>query len=538
MRVTAHGGARTVTGSCFLCEHAGFSFLVDCGMFQGGRDADLKNRRRFPFRPEHLDAVLLTHAHIDHSGLLPRLVQEGFRGEIFATPATVDLLRILLPDSAHIQEMEAEWQTRKNVRRGGRPVEPLYGTADAERTFQQLRAVPYDRRLSLSPSLEVRFRDAGHILGSAFVEIAFRDGEEERKAIFSGDLGNPGQFIIRDHELPGGADFVFMESTYGDRLHRPMGRTLDEFAEIVNQAARDRAKVIIPAFAVERTQEVLYALYELQSQGRVPVLPVYLDSPLAISATTLYQNHPECFDEQTQEILARGDHPLDMPSLVFSRTADDSRKRNTLPGPHIIISASGMCDAGRIKHHLKHNLWQEKNHVVIVGFQAQGTTGRKLVDGARSVKLFREDVQVRAAIHTLGGFSAHADQQALEAWIRAVNPAPRQVFLIHGEESASEALAVRLRGVLAATVSVPYPGEALALGRPAEAERGEAPPAAEDRVLGRNARSLSRRLQSLSELLAGKDWEEDLALRHQMLKQMRKIERLTEKLEKMSAGGG
>jgi len=535
MKVTCYGGARTVTGSCFLCECEDVSFLVDCGMFQGGRESEQKNRRRFPFQPHRVDAVLLTHAHIDHSGLLPRLVRDGFQGRIFCTPATADLCGILLADSAHIQEMEAEWQTRKNLRRGAKSLEPLYTAKDAEKTLRHLQAVAYHERFSLSPSVQVRFRDAGHILGSAFVEITFRDREGERTAVFSGDLGNPGQYIVRDHEQPEQADFLFMESTYGNRLHRSLDRTLQEFAEILNQAARDQAKVIIPAFAVERTQEVLYALYELQARGRVPVLPVYLDSPLAISATALFRGHPECFDEKTLKILQGGENPLDMPSLTYSQTAEDSKKLNTLAGPHIIISASGMCDAGRIKHHLKHNLWQEKNHVVIVGFQAQGTTGRKLVDGVKQVRIFREDVQVRAAIHTLGGFSAHADQRSLEAWVRGVNPAPQHVFLIHGEESVSEGLAERLRETLSLPVSVPHPDEEIFLGRPGEeAPRAEAPE--DGRVLGRNAVDLARRLQGLSDLFGEKAWDEDPARRYQMLKHLRKMARLADKLEKMSQG--
>lgn len=535
MKVSCLGATRTVTGSCFLCKHQGTSFLVDCGMFQGGREADQKNRRRFVFDPKRLDAVLLTHAHIDHSGLLPRLVREGFRGKIYATSATADLCKIMLPDSAHIQEMESEWQTRKNVRRGWKPVEPLYTTEDAEKTLGCLQAVSYDTPLDLSDTLKVTFRNAGHILGAAFLEIIFSSSEGEKKMIFSGDLGQPGQYIVRDPETPEQADFVFMESTYGNRMHRSLEETLEEFAQILKQAARDKARIIIPAFAVERTQEVLSALYQLQSEGRAPVIPVYLDSPLAISATLLFRSHPECFDKETLEILQKGDNPLDMPSLTFSHTADESRKLNDLPGPLIIISASGMCNAGRIKHHLKHNLWDQKNHVVIVGYQARGTTGRKLVDGVKRVRIFREDVQVRAAIHTLGGFSAHADQKALEAWLRGVSPSPEKVFLVHGEETASEALAERLRGAFSFPVEVPSPGDEILLAElPEEAEKAAL--AEEGRMLSQSALDLVQRLQAISETLDGRTWDEQPLLRHQVQKQMRKIRRLTDKLEKMAVG--
>jgi len=492
-----------------------------------------KNRRRFAFDPKRLDAVLLTHAHIDHSGLLPRLVREGFRGKIYATPATMELCQILLKDSAHIHEMEAEWQTRKNTRRGWKPVEPLYTTPDAEKTFDRFEAMPYDKPFHLTDSLGVCFRDAGHILGSAFAEIRFKSPEGEKKIVFSGDLGQPGQFIVRDPTPLEQADYVFMESTYGNRQHRSLENTLEELARILVKAEADKARVIIPAFAVERTQEVLSAIYQLQSEGRAPVLPIYIDSPLAISATLLFRSHPECFDRETLEILERGDNPLDMPSMSFSHTADDSRRLNQLPGPLIVISASGMCNAGRIKHHLKHHLWQEKNHVVIVGFQAQGTTGRKLVDGAKKVKIFREDVQVKASIHTLGGFSAHADQKTLEDWIRRVAPPPSTVYLIHGEETASQSLADRLRATH--KVEIPSIGQEIYLAEPEVAEE-DALRMEEARKLKDSARDLVQRMQLVSESLTGRDLGEQPVLQHQVLKQMRKIRRMTEKLEKMAEG--
>lgn len=535
MRVTCIGGVRTVTGTCFLCRHGRISFLVDCGMFQGGRDAEKRNRARFPFDPAGISAVLLTHAHIDHSGLLPRLVKEGFRGKIYATPATVDLCAIMLPDSGHIQQMEAEWQTRKNRRIGQRPVEPLYTVEDAQRTAPFFEAVPYDKPFQPFDDLTFRFRDAGHILGSAFLEVAFQSDRGEKKLLFSGDLGHPGQFIVRDPTPPDRADFVFLESTYGNRCHRPMEETLEELSQILREAAENRGKVIIPAFAVERTQELLYALHKLQAEGRAPVLPTWVDSPLAISATAIFRNHPECFDEETLALLAAGENPLETTSLRFSRTAEESQALNEMDGPLIVISASGMCDAGRIKHHLKHNLWNPANHVVIIGYQAKGTLGRELVDGARKVRIFREEVSVQAKVHTLGGFSAHADQQGLLDWIGRMPNSASRLFVVHGEEPVSKEFASKLQERFAFTVEVPSPLEEIRLAEPALEERMAVLPE-RDRALQESARQLLNRLQALSDRIAEKDWESDPVQRHHVEKQIRKIQRYAEKLEKAVAG--
>ncbi|MEW6442782.1 MAG: MBL fold metallo-hydrolase [bacterium] len=533
MQVTCLGGVRTVTGSCFLCRHRGFPFLVDCGMFQGGREMEKRNRLRFAFDPSQLAAVFLTHAHIDHSGLVPRLVREGFRGKIYATSATADLCRIMLPDSGHIQQMEAEWQTRKNQRSGARPVAPLYTAADAEKTFPFFEEVPYDAPVSPFAGLTIRFREAGHILGSAFLEMSFPSDGGSKTVLFSGDLGHPEQFIVRDPQPPGRADFVFLESTYGNRLHRPMGETLEELAQILRQAAQDQGRIVIPAFAVERTQEVLYALHQLRSEGRIPALPTYVDSPLAISATDIFRRHPECFDRDSLEILASGENPLANSTLKFARTAEESQALNELAGPVIIISASGMCDAGRIKHHLKHSLWRPENHVVIIGFQAQGTLGRKLVEGARKVRIFREDVSVMAKVHTLGGFSAHADQQGLLGWLGRMDPPAGQVFVVHGEESISVEFAGKLKEVLGPSVRVPRLMEDLVLAEPSAEEEAKAGLPEGDRILRASAEEVLLRMRAVSARIASQSWDEDPMQRHHMQKHLRKIRRYMEKLEKM-----
>jgi metallo-beta-lactamase family protein len=504
-------------------------------MFQGSDNSDERNRIPFPFSPREINAVLLTHAHIDHSGLLPRLVREGFEGKICATPATADLCTVMLPDSAHIQEMESQWQNRKNIRKGEKPLEPLYTRADADRTLTFFEPVPYNTPFPVANGVEVCLRDAGHILGSAIVEVSFQGREGKKKIVFSGDLGNQGQPIVRDPDTIEDAHFVFLESTYGDRLHRTMEDTLEEFVKILDEAVRKGGKVIIPAFAVERTQEVLYSLHMLEKQGKIPMIPTYVDSPLAISATEIFRRHPECFDEEAHEILAQGESPFSVKSLTFTRTTEESQALNELEGPAVIISASGMCEAGRIKHHLKHNVWKPETQIVIIGFQAQGTTGRKLVEGARRIKIFHEDVMVRAKVHTLGGFSAHADQKGLMEWLGKVKNPDLRVYVVHGEEEISLEFASRLEREFPFPIYVPFLGETISLLEE-PVVRELKPMAAKEAVLSESTAKMVSRLQGLMDRLSSQRWQEEPFLRQRVERQVGKLDKVIEKLEKMLGG--
>ncbi|KIX13096.1 MBL fold metallo-hydrolase RNA specificity domain-containing protein [Dethiosulfatarculus sandiegensis] len=439
MQITCLGAARTVTGSCYMVQvDPDVRFLVDCGMYQGGRQLEARNWQTHRYRPQEIQAIFITHAHIDHSGLVPRLVREGYNGPIYASKATADLLRILWLDSAHIQEMEAEWQSRKNSRRGKRTVEPLYETKDAQDAGALIEPIPMDKSRELLPGVEVCFVQAGHILGASSLHITLKGDKGIHRVGFSGDLGRPGQLIVPDPAQMPRPDTVFMETTYGSRRHKTLGDSQKELLQVINLAYQEGGKVLIPAFAVERTQELIYTMAAAWRNDQLPKdMPVFLDSPLAINATRIFREHPEYFDRETQAILEKGDTPLNFPNLKFTAGTDESRAINEYTGPAVIMAGNGMCTAGRIKHHLKHNLWKPNCHLVIVGFQAQGTTGRMLVEGAKVVKIFREPVAVRAQVHTIGGFSAHADQAELLDWLdKIVHPGLR-VNLTHGEESSA-----------------------------------------------------------------------------------------------------
>jgi metallo-beta-lactamase family protein len=455
MQVEFLGGARTVTGSASLLRKDSLLWLVDCGMFQGGKAIEERNRDVQSYRPKDLSFILLTHAHVDHSGLIPKLVKEGFQGKVICTKATCDLCEIMLKDSGHIQEMEAEWQSRKNKRSGREERAPLYTAEDAERSLRYFQTVGYDEILSLSEGLRVRFRDAGHILGSAIIEIWVEEGGQEKKLVFSGDLGGSGQPIVRDPSPVMEADVLWLESTYGDRLHKSREETIEELLKIILDAISKQAKVIIPAFAVERTQDLIYIIGQLMRKELIPSIPVYIDSPLAISATEIFKKNPDCFDEEMKGLLLRGEDPLDLPGIKYTQTTEESKAINEAPGPGIIISASGMCDSGRIQHHLKHHLWRSESHIVFIGYQAEGTVGRRIVDGAKTIRLFGEEIAVRAHVHTLGGFSAHADQRGLLEWLSHFKNPALQVFVNHGEEKVSMALSEIIHRKLKFEAAVP-----------------------------------------------------------------------------------
>ncbi len=443
MRITFIGAAREVTGSCFLVESEGLRFLIDCGMHQGSRETRARDLQARPYTPHDIDFVLLTHAHIDHSGLLPRLCALGFRGPIWTTKATADLLPVMLLDSAYIQE--SAWTRAQRDRgrgrshpRAGPPEELLYTVAQAQASLQQVEGVAYDAEVQPHPAVRVRFRDAGHILGSAIVELSLTEAGRTRQLVFSGDLGQPGRPVVRDTTPIEQADVLLVESTYGNRLHRPMDETIDELVGVIHDTLeRRQGNIIIPAFALGRTQELLFLLSDLRRQGRLPPMQVFVDSPMADKVTAITRQHPEVLDEASRAMLAPGGQPPAGLNLRFTQSVEESMALNQIKAGAIIVAASGMCDAGRIRHHLRHNLGRPECAVVIIGFQAQGTLGRRLVDGEKQVRLFGDEVAVRASIHTIGGLSAHADRNALLAWLGHFTAPPARTFVVHGEAATA-----------------------------------------------------------------------------------------------------
>ena len=455
------GAAREVTGSCFLVRCGERQLLIDCGLIQGAAADEARNRAAFAFDPRAIDAVILTHAHLDHSGRLPLLVKAGFRGPVYTHRATRDLCQIMLKDAASLNEKDAEHENRLRERRGKRLVEPLYTRTDAEKAMRQFQALDYGQERELLPGIRVRLQDAGHILGSAIVELWLTEDGHRRKLVFSGDLGHAGAPILRNPETVREADLVVMESTYGDREHRPWDETLAELGEVFREARQSQGNILIPAFAIGRSQELLYFLKHHNREWGIGHWTVFLDSPMAIEATEVYGKHWKLFDAEAHRHRKKDGDPFAMPNLHFSRTPAQSMAINRVRGGAIIIAGSGMCDGGRIRHHFKHNLWREQCHVIFAGFQARGTLGRKIVDGAKTVKLWSETIRVGARIHTVGGLSAHAGQSGLLEWYRNFSSRPT-VALVHGEPEPMQALAQRLEAV-PARVLMPKPGERLNL---------------------------------------------------------------------------
>ena len=459
MKLTFCGAARTVTGSCHMLTTSAGKILVDCGMRQGEDVKGEYGEDRFPFDPAEIDIVLATHAHIDHIGLIPLLVKRGYTGKILTTTATSGLATIMLPDSAHIQEQEAEWQNRKNERAGKAHVDPLYTVKDVEKTLKQFHGVPYGKTVEILPGVTAKFTDVGHLLGSAAIEMNVTEDGKTSKIVFSGDIGRTDRPILNDPESIGGADYLIMESTYGDRDHA-LTTNADkekELASVIRAALARGGNLVIPSFAVGRTQELLYYIKHFLFENTVPGLekiPVYIDSPLAIQATKVYERCAEGYYDDDARALSHDGSPFDFPTLCIAETTDESKLINELKQQKIIISASGMCDAGRIRHHLKHNLYRADSTVMFAGYQAVGTLGRTLVDGAKKVKLFGEDVRVNAHIVQTDGFSGHAGRSELIDWAEKVQPAPREIFLVHGEEEAIFSLSAALeeRGL---SVTVP-----------------------------------------------------------------------------------
>jgi metallo-beta-lactamase family protein len=415
-----------------------------------------RNRAPWGYDPGQVGTLILTHAHIDHSGRIPKMVKDGFRGRIVTSPPTAELCEVMLLDSAHVQEMESEWQSRKSRRQARRHNEPLYTTEDAQRSLQYLTPVEPDQIIDIEPGVKARLRNSGHILGSCIVEMWVEDEGKSTKIVFSGDLGKHDQLIVQDPAQIADADYLFVESTYGNRVHRSLEESKAEFLEAIEYAVSNDEKVIIPAFAVERTQEIIYLLGEFSRAGKLPLIPIYLDSPLAIRATEVFRRNRAYFDEDAQAIVSRGFDPFDMPQLKMTLNKPDSMKINDMRGAAIVISANGMCTAGRIKHHLKHNLWRPGASLVITGFQSQGSIGRQIVDGAKTVTLFGEKIAVKAKVFTIGGLSAHADQADLMAWVgRFAEKSRPRVFVVHGEPSSSEAMAAAIRNRFSLEVRAP-----------------------------------------------------------------------------------
>ena len=469
MKITFLGAAEGVTGSNYLIETENKKFLVDCGLFQGSAKEEERNYDKFAFDVNEIDFMLLTHAHIDHSGRIPKLYVDGYRKPIYATKATCDLCTIMLPDSGHIQEMEVEWKNRKRKREGKLGFPPLYTAEDAVNSLELFKSVQYSELVEIDENITVRFNDAGHMLGSAIIEVWVKEGEKVEKIVFTGDLGNNDIPLLASPTMIESADYLVMESTYGNRLHMKNNDKAKMFLDVVYETIKGGGNVVIPTFAVGRTQEILYELNKIKENTKdesfinkyrlLMETPVYVDSPLAISATEIFKQNDDLFDDEVKAEIESGDDPLEFNGLKFTRTAEESKALNEIDEPSIIISASGMCDVGRIKHHLKHNLWNSKNTILFVGYQAAGTLGRRIVEGAKKVKIFGEEIAVNARIEYIEGYSGHADQEWLMNFIYSFISKPKQIILVHGEVESQGVLKEKILEETNIPVTIPKYGE-------------------------------------------------------------------------------
>ncbi len=461
MKISFHGAARTVTGSKHLVEVNGTKILLDCGMFQGKRAEAFAENVNFKFDPTTVDMVVLSHAHIDHSGNLPNLYKHGFRGDIISTPATRDLCAAMLPDSGSIQENDAEFVNKRNLKRGQPAVEPIYTQKDALQVMELFTTQSYYRARTIAPGVSLTFIDAGHMLGSTSVilDIEDRDAKRNVRLVFSGDIGRKGIPIIRDPELPDRADIVIMESTYGDRMHEEVTDSLKRLEQIVVDTYKRGGSIVMPAFAVGRVQQIVYMLHQLWRAGDIPPMPVFVDSPLAVDVTAVYQLHPECYDPETRDFLRREYDPFGFKHLTYIQAVEDSKRLNFRTEPCIIVSASGMAEFGRVVHHLSHRISDPKNTVLITGWQAPNTLGRRLVDGEKKVRIFGDEYEVRAQIEVIDGFSGHADKGELLQWAGAIKAKPQRAFLVHGEEPIALSFQQTLQQELGWTVDVPQKGQ-------------------------------------------------------------------------------
>ena len=447
MKIAFHGADHDVTGSCHMITCNGKKILIDCGLYQGGHELNEENRQPFGFDPKEIDYLLLTHAHLDHCGRIPLLAKQGFQGEIITTAASRELARLVMLDAAHLQEEDAAWHAKKAQRQGrkGKETEPLYTTLDALNCLDYFgRPAPYDKPVQLAKGITATFLDAGHILGSASILLELEENGRRKKVLFSGDLGYKNRAILRNPTQPGKVDVVVMETTYGDRLHKALEPSIEELFKAIHDTFRRGGNVVIPSFALERTQEILYYLREGVETQEVPAsMQVFLDSPMAISATEIFRRHPECYDKETVTLFNSGQDPFDLPGLHFTRETAESIALNRISGGAVIIAGSGMCTGGRVRHHIKQNIWRQDSSMVFVGYAAQGTLARRILDGTKRIRLFGEKLPVRARIYTIGGFSAHADRDELLAWHRSSGN-PEYTFLVHGDEEAMQAFAKRL----------------------------------------------------------------------------------------------